>query len=145
MTSDTPKEAPEPERSAGDSAEAKLNRTIWNGEWSIAVFWDGHLLRIHRDVAMAVLGRSAIYSREDHDLRYTGPDSFEAALRRVEFPSGQRPTETADGPFEQYQFQLEGRKLTITHPRWEKPLVLMQDTYEDDFVRWMEARYAEKE
>jgi hypothetical protein len=141
-TADVPAAAAPADAAPADAPAAALDRTLWDCEFSLAVFWGDHLLRVHRDVAMMVMGSSAIASREDHDLRWTGPDSFEAALRHVEFPQGQRRDFDADEPFERYTFRRDGHSLTITHPRWDEPVTCVEQGYDDDFVQWMDARYA---
>jgi hypothetical protein len=133
---------PSPAQPATSTAEAELDRTIWDCEWSIVVFWGPNLHWVHRDVAMAAMGTNTLYTREDFELSYGADRSFSAALRRREYPNGQRGPETGDGPLQPYTYVIDGRQLTINAQHWtDGPLECTAGCYEQDFIDFMDERY----
>lgn len=135
-------QTPEPPKPTISTAEAELDRTIWDCEWSIVVFWGPHLHWAHRDAAMAVMGTRTLFTREDLELSYGPERSFAAALRRREYPNGQRETETHDGPLQPYAYSIEGRRLTISAAHWtDGPLECAAGCYDQAFIDFMDARY----
>lgn len=134
-------EPPSTELSA-PTAELELDRTIWDCEWSIVVFWGPHVHWVHRDAAMAVMGTRTIFTREDLELVYGPERGFAAALRHREYPNGQRGPETHDGPLQPYTYAIEGRQLTISAAHWsDGPLECTAGCYDQQFIDFMDARY----
>jgi hypothetical protein len=124
------------------SAERELDRTIWNCEWSIVVFWGPHWHWVHRDVAMAAMGTEALYTKEDLDVAYGPAGSFSAAMRLRTWPSGQHDPVEFDGPLEPYTYSIEDRKLTIRSDAWtDGPLECVADCYDQAFIDFMDAHY----
>ncbi|MFO7564847.1 MAG: hypothetical protein R6X02_19540 [Enhygromyxa sp.] len=135
---------PDPPAAADQNpAEAELDRTIWNCEWSIVVFWGPNMHWVHRDVAMAAMGTNTLFAREDLELVY-GPErgSFSAALRHREYPNGQRGPEDFDGPLRPHTYEIDGRRLTIHAAHWaDGPLECTADCYNQEFIDHMDAHY----
>jgi hypothetical protein len=121
--------------------EHELDRTIWDCEWSIAVFWGPHWYRVHRDVAVAVMGGHAIFAREDFDLAYGPAQAFSAAIRYREYPSGQRDPEQLDGPLQAYRYAIDGERLTIHADHGDEPLECTRGCYDQAFIDFMDAHY----
>ncbi|KIG18522.1 hypothetical protein DB30_00207 [Enhygromyxa salina] len=124
------------------AAASELDRTIWDCEWSVAVFWGPHWHRAHRDVAMAAMGGGGLFSREDYELSY-GPDQgFRAAIRHREYPNGQRNPEDLDDAQRGYRYTIHGDRLTIHADHWKDgPLECVRGCYDQAFIDFMDARY----
>lgn len=123
-------------------AARELDRTIWDCEWSVAVFWGPHWHRAHRDVAMAAMGGGGLFSREDYELSYGPERGFAAAIRHREYPNGQREPEDLDDPARPLRYTIEGDRLTISADHWEDgPLECVRGCYDQAFIDFMDARY----
>jgi hypothetical protein len=134
-------EAPPPTAAPSD-ASVDLDHTLWDCEWSLAVFWASHWHRAHRDVVRATMGGSGLFAREDYDLAWGPRGEFTVTLRHVDYPTGERnPEDFDDAPSRTFTYVRDGDTLEIRGFEDGEPLECVRACYDVDFIEFMDARY----
>lgn len=126
----------------------ELNRTLWrcdNG--AIIAFWGDHYVKTDPDFAMLAMGVSQIFARSHFALRYgptgafTPTGSYSVALRRTEWPYGQRPAVDYDEPAFVFSYTLVNDHLFILRAGKREPLECFGKVFGPELVAYMEAQF----
>jgi hypothetical protein len=125
-----------------------LDRTLWrcdNG--ALVAFWGDHFVKTDPDFAMLAMGIRQIFSRSEFALRYgptgafTPTGSYSVALRRTEWPYGQRPAIEYDEPPLVYSYTIVGDHLFMLRAGKREPLECFGKIFGPELVEFMEARF----
>ncbi|WAS92736.1 hypothetical protein [Nannocystis punicea] len=131
-----------------DARPHELDRTLWRcNQHIILAFWGEHCVRADIDWAMLAMGIQQIHTRSDFALVYgprgsfTPTGSYTVALRRTEWPYGQRsPVDYGEAPLHM-AYTLVNDHLFTRGSRKHEPLECVRQSFDGDFEVFMDARY----
>jgi hypothetical protein len=126
----------------------ELDRTLWrcdNG--AIVAFWGDHFIKTDPDFAMLAMGVSQIFARSHFALRY-GPTGtftptgiYSVALRRTEWPYGQRPPVDYDEPPLFYSYTLVNDHLFMLRAGRLEPLECFGKVFGPELTEYLEEQF----
>lgn len=130
------------------AGERPLDRTLWRCDSGVIIaFWGDHYVMTTPDYAMLAMGSSQIFARSEFALRY-GPSgsfaptgSYSVALRRTEWPYGQRRPIDYDEPPRTVAYTLVNDHLLILGAGKREPIECNAKFFAPELTEFMEARF----